>query len=151
MAIQIDTIYQILSINLLPSLLKSHNKSGNELKKFMFNSENLRKFDVIFNLRTYETYGNLCASLYTIMYILEDHKSVLIAKPQTHILHKSKYPNSKEATTDRYYTKANLNLEFICRDTRHLNFICHGSEGSDFITFDPEWSPMRRHKLWKML
>ena len=38
MAVQIDTIYQILSVNLLPSLLKSHDKSGNELNKNMFNS-----------------------------------------------------------------------------------------------------------------
>ena len=41
MAVQIDTIYQILSVNLLPSLLKCHDKSGNELNKNMFNSENL--------------------------------------------------------------------------------------------------------------
>ena len=60
------------------------------------------------------------------MYISNDHKSVLIAKPQTHILRKSKYPNSKVATTDRYYNQANLYLESVCHDTRHLNFICHG-------------------------
>ena len=81
------------------------------------------------------------------MYISEDHKSVLIAKPQTHILCKSKYPNSKIATTDRYYTKANLHLEFICHDTRHLDFICHSSEASDFVAFDPDWSPMRMNTL----
>ena len=127
MAVQIDTIYQILSINLLLYLLKSHGKSRNKINKNMFNSENLKKFDCVFDPKTYEKTGNLCASLYTVMYISKDHKSVLIAKPQTHILRKSKYPNSKIATTDRYYTKANLHLEFICHDTRHLNFICHGS------------------------
>ena len=81
------------------------------------------------------------------MYISEDCKCVLIAKPQTHILRKSKYPNSKIATMDRYYTKGNLHLEFMCHDTRHLNFICHGSEASDFITFDPDWSAMKITKL----
>ena len=35
----------------------------------------------------------------------------------------------------------------MCRDTRHLNFICHGSEASDFVSFDPEWSPMKMSKL----
>ena len=81
------------------------------------------------------------------MYVLNDHNSVLIAKPQTHILHKSKYPNSKTASTDRYYDQANLHLEFICQDTRHLNFICHGSEASDFVSFDPDWSPMKMSTL----
>ena len=147
MAVQIDTIYQILSINLLPSLLRSHDKSGNELNKNMFNSENLKKFDVVFDPKTYEKSGNLRASLFTVMYISEDHKSVLIAKPQTHILWKSKYPNSKVATTDRYYTKANLHLEYIGCDTRHLNFICHGSDASEFVTFDVDWSPMRMNTL----
>ena len=127
MAVQVDTIYQILSVNLLPSLLKCHDKSGNELHKNMFNSENLKKFDCVFDPKTYKKTGNLRASLYTVMYVSKDHKSVLIAKPQTHILHKSKYPNSKTSSTDRYYNRANLHLEFICRDTRHLNFICHGS------------------------
>ena len=81
------------------------------------------------------------------MYVSNDHKSVLIAKPQTHILRKSKYLNSKTASTDRYYNQANLHLEFICWDTRHLNFICHGSEASDFVSFDPDWSPMKMNTL----
>ena len=81
------------------------------------------------------------------MYVLKDHNSVLIAKPQTHILRKSKYPNSKTSSTERYYNRANLHLECISRDTRHLNFICHGSEASDFVSFDPEWSPMKMSTL----
>ena len=52
MAVQIDTIYQILSVNLLPSLLKSHDKSGNELNKNIVNSENLKKFDCVFDPKT---------------------------------------------------------------------------------------------------
>ena len=91
--------------------------------------------------------GNLRASLYTVMYVSKDHKSVLIAKLQTHILRKSKYSNSKTSSTDRYYNQANLHLKYMCRDTRHLNFICHGSEASDFVSFDPEWSPMKTSKL----
>ena len=43
MAVQIDTINQILSVNLLLSLLKCHDKSGNELHKNMFDSKNLKK------------------------------------------------------------------------------------------------------------
>ena len=62
-------------------------------------------------------------------------------------MRKSKYPNSKVATTDRYYNQANLHLEFVCHDTRHLNFICHGGEASDFVSFDPDWSPMRMNTL----
>ena len=81
------------------------------------------------------------------MYLSKDFKSVLIAKPQTHISRKSKYPNSKTSSTDRYYNQANLHLKFMCRDARHLNFICHGSEASDFLSFDPEWSPMKMSKL----
>ena len=38
-------------------------------------------------------------------------------------------------------------MEFICHDTRHLNFICHGGEASDFVSFDPDWSPMRMNTL----
>ena len=81
------------------------------------------------------------------MYVSKDHKSVLIAKPQTHILCKSKNPNSKTSSTDRYYNQANLHLKFMCHDTRHLNSICHGSEASDFVSFNPDWSPMKMSTL----
>merc|ERR1712240_664619 len=116
MALQVDKIYQILSVNLLPSLLKCHVKSGNELHKNMFNSKNLQKYDCVFDPETYKKTGNVRASLYTIMYISKDHKSVLIAKPQTHILRKSKYPNLESPTTDRYYKSANLHLKYLCCD-----------------------------------
>ena len=72
------------------------------------------------------------------MYVSKNHKSVLIAKPQTHILRKSKYPNSKTSSTDRYYNQANLHLKFMCRAARHLNFSYHSSEVSDFVSFDPD-------------
>ena len=100
MAVQIDFIYQILSVNLLPSLLKCHDISLNELHKNLFNSENLKKFDCVFDPETYKKTGNLPESLYTVIYVSKDHKSVLIAKPQTHILRKSKYPNLKTSSTD---------------------------------------------------
>ena len=35
----------------------------------------------------------------------------------------------------------------MCRDARHLNFICHGNEALDFVLFDPDWTPMRMSKL----
>ena len=83
-------------------------------------------------------YGNVCVKRW---------QCVLIAKPQTHILRKSKYKNSKTPSTDRYYNQANLHLKFMCRDTRHLNFICHDSEASNFVSFNPEWSPRKMSKL----
>ena len=30
---------------------------------------------------------------------------------------------------------------------RHLNFIFHGGEASDFVSFNPDWSPMRMNIL----
>ena len=69
---------------------------------------------------------NWRSSLYSVVYISKDKKSLLIAKPKPQILRKSKYPNSKVAEPDRYYTKAHLHLEYISRDIRSLNFICHG-------------------------
>ena len=35
----------------------------------------------------------------------------------------------------------------MCRDTRHLNFICHGDTASDVVSFDPDWTPMKMNKL----
>ena len=63
MAVQVDKIYQILSVNLFPSLLKCHDKSGNELHKNMFNSEKLKKYDCVFDPDTYKKTGNVRASL----------------------------------------------------------------------------------------
>ena len=117
------------------------------LHKNMFNSERLKKYDCVFDPDTYTKKGNVRASLYMIMYVSRDHKSVLIAKAQTHILRKSKYPNSESPTTDRYYNQANLHLKYLCHDTRHLNFICQGDDTSEFVSFDPDWSPMRMSEL----
>ena len=56
--------------------------------------------------------------------------------------HKSKYPNSKVAEPDRYYTKAHLHLEYISRDIRSLNFICHG-DNTDLVIFNSDWRPLQ--------
>ena len=57
-------------------------------------------------------------------------------------MRKSKYPDSKVAIPDKYYKKAHLNLEFLSRDVRSLNFICHG-DNTDLVLFDQEWSPLK--------
>ena len=81
------------------------------------------------------------------MYVSKDHKSVLIAKPQTYILRKSKYPNAKSSTIDKHYESATKHLKYLCRDSRHLNFICHGENASDFVSFDKDWEPMKMNEL----
>ena len=113
----------------------------------MFNSEQLKKYDCVFDPETYKKTGNVHASIYSIMYVSKDHKSVLIAKPQTHILRKSKYPNAKSSTVDKHYKSATQHLKFLCRDSRHLNFICHGKNASDFVSFDEDWKPMKMSEL----
>ena len=32
-------------------------------------------------------------------------------------------------------------MEFICRDIRRLNFICHG-ENTDYVSFNTDWRPL---------
>ena len=103
-------MYQALASNLLPSLLKGHDKSRSELNSSHFLGEELRLYDVVFDEKTFKTTKNIRASIYTIVYISKDKKSILIYKPKTHILSKSLYPNSKVAQPDLKYTKANLHL-----------------------------------------
>ena len=71
------------------------------------------------------------------VYISKDKKSLLIARPKPQILRKSKYPDSKIASPDKYYTKAHLNLEYISRDVCSLNFICPGDD-TKLVLFDYE-------------
>ena len=33
------------------------------------------------------------------------------------------------------------------RDSRHLNFICHGDNASEFVSFDTDWTPMKMSEL----
>ena len=86
----------------------------------------MHKFIVVFDQKTFEKTKNLCSSLFSVIYIPNDKKSLLIARPKPQILHQSKYPDSKVSKPDNYYTKAHLHLEYICRDIHSLNFICHG-------------------------
>ena len=79
--------------------------------------------------------------MYTVVYISNDKQSILITKPKTHILCKSTYPNSKITKPDVKYTKANLHLEYVCKDIRRLNFICHG-ENTEHTIFDTDWKPL---------
>ena len=60
----------------------------------------------------------------------------------THILSKSIHPNSKVVKPDIEYTRANLHLEFVCRDIRRLNVICH-AENTDLAVFDNDWEPLK--------
>ena len=40
------------------------------------------------------------------------------------------------------YTRANLYLEYVSRDIRRLNFICH-AENTDLVVFDEDWAPLK--------
>ena len=115
MAARINRTYQLLASNLVPSLLRAHDSSGSELNKIQFDANDLQIYDIVFDQNTYLKTGNLRSSLYSVMYISKDKKSLLIAKRKTHILKKSKYPNSKIAATDNFYTSANLHMEYIGR------------------------------------
>ena len=126
---------------MVPSLLKAHDSSGLELNKAQFDANDLQTYDIVFDQNTYLKTGNLRSSLYSVVYISKDKKSLLIAKPKTHILKQSKYPNEKSAIVDNYYTSANLHMEYVARDVRMLNFICRGSD-TNFISFDEDWRPL---------
>ena len=127
-------IYKILASNILPTLLKAHDDAGNSLNKFQHCGEDLQLWDVVFDEKTFEKTKNVRSSLFSVIYISKDKKSLLIGRPKPQILRKSKYPNSKVAEPDRYYTKAHLHLEYISRDIRSLNFICH-RDNTDLVIF----------------
>ena len=93
---------------------------------------------MVFCEKTFEKTKNFRSSIFTVVYISKDKKSLLIARPKPQIMRKSKYPNSTVATPDRYYKRAHLNMEFMSRDVRSLNFICHG-DNTELVLFDQEW------------
>ena len=99
-------------------------------------------YDVVFDERTFKTTKNIRASIYTMVYISKDRKSILIAKPQTHILSKLIHPNSKIAKPDIEYTRANLHSKFVCRDIRRFNFICH-AENTHMAVFENDWKSLK--------
>ena len=80
------------------------------------------------------------------VYISQDKKLILIARPKPQIMRKSKYPDSTVATPDRHYKKAHLNMEFMPRGVRSLNFICHGDD-TQLVLFDQEWQPLKMNKF----
>ena len=131
---------------LLPSLLKAYDSAGTFLNQSQFSGEDLLLNDVVFCTKTFEKTKNFRSSIFTVVYISKDKKSLLIARPKPQIMRKSKYPNSKVATPDKYYKKAHLNLEFLSRDMRSLNFICHG-DNTDLVLFDQEWSPLKMNEF----
>ena len=141
MASNLDYMYQDLASNLLPYLMRAHDKAGNQLNHSQFNGEDLKLYDVVFDAVSWKKSHNIRSSLYTVIYISKDKKSLLIGRPQTQILKESLYPNDKVSRHDKKYTSANLHLEYVSRDIRRLNFICHG-ENTDLVVFDREWEPL---------
>ena len=130
LASRLDFMYKQLASNLLPSLLKAHDSSGTCLNKSQFSGEDLKLFDVVFCRKTFDKTKNFRSSIFTVVYISKDKKSILITRPKPQIMRKSKYPNSTIATPDHYYKKAHLNMEYMSRDICSLNFICHGDDTS---------------------
>ena len=90
---------------------------------------------------TFEKTKNVWSSLFSVIYISKDKKSLLIGRPKPQILRKSKYPNSTVSKPDNYYKKAHLHLEYVSRDVRSLNFICRGDD-TQLAVFDTEWMPL---------
>ena len=101
---------------------------------------------MVFCEKTFEKTKNFRSSIFTVVYISKDKKSILIARPKPQIMRKSKYPNATVATPDRYYKKAHLNMEFMSRDVRSLNFICH-EDNTEVVLFDQEWQPLKMNEF----
>ena len=146
LASRLDLMYKQLATNLLPSLLKAYDSSDTCLNKSQFSGEDLKLYDVVFCEKTFEKTKNFMSSIFSVVYISTDKKSILIARPKPQIMRKSKYPNSTIATPDRHYKKAHLNMEFMSRDVCSLNFICHGDD-TQLILFDQEWQPLKMNKF----
>ena len=146
LASRLDFMYKQLTINILPSLLKAHDSSGTCLNKSQFSGEDLKLYDVVFCEKTFEKTKNFRSSIFSVVYISQDKKSIFITRPKPQIMRKSKYPNSTIATPGCHYKKAHLNMEFMSRDVRSLNFICHGDD-TQLVLFDQEWQPLNMNKF----
>ena len=146
LASRLDLVYKQLATYLLPSLLKAYDSAGTCLNQSQFSGDDLQLHDVVFCEKTFEKTKNFRSSIFTVVYISKDRKSLLIARPKPQIMKKSKYLNYKVATPDRYYKKAHLNMEFMSRDIRSLNFICH-EDNTDLVLFDQEWSPLKMNEF----
>ena len=73
-------MYKQLALNLLPSLLKAHDISGNCLDKSQFSGKDLKLYDVVSCEKTFEKTKNFRSSIFTVVYISKDKKSLLIAR-----------------------------------------------------------------------
>ena len=135
-----------MATNLLPSLLKAYDSAGTCLNQSQFSGDDLQLHDVVFCEKTFEKTKNFRSSIFTVVYISKDKKSILIARPKPQIMRKSKYPNATVATPDCHYKKAHLNMEFMSRDVRSLNFICHG-DNTELVLFDQEWQPLKMNEF----
>ena len=58
LASRLDFMYKQLASNLLPSLLKAHDSSGNCLNKSQFLGEDLQLYDVVFCEKSFEKTKN---------------------------------------------------------------------------------------------
>ena len=107
-----------MATSLLPSLLKAYDSAETCPNQSQFSGDDLQLHDVVFCEKTFEKTKNFRSSIFTIVYISKDKKSLLIARPKPQIMRKSKYPNATVATPDRHYKRAHLNMEFMSRDVR---------------------------------
>merc|ERR1712240_454092 len=143
LASNLDFMYKVLATNLLPTLLKAHDDSGNSLNKFQHCGEDLQLWDVVFDQKTFEKTKNVRSSLFSVVYISKDKKSLLIGRPKPQILRKLTYiTNTTVSKPENYYKKGNLHLEYVSRDVRSLNFICRGDK-TELVVFDTEWMPLQ--------
>ena len=81
----------------------------------------------------------------------DDNKSLVIARPKLEYIRKSKYPNKHESMVDSSYTRGAKDCIYVSRDARYLNFICHGPDKDDLISFDPKWRPLDVRDLMENL
>merc|ERR1711872_984503 len=108
LASNLDFMYKALAINLLPTLLIAHDDAGNSLNRFQHCGEDLQLWDIVFDEKTFEKTKNVRSSLFSVINISKEKKSLLIGRPKPHILCKSKYPNTTESKPDNEYKKAHL-------------------------------------------
>ena len=101
---------------------------------------------MVFSEKTFEKTKNFRSSIFSVVYISQDKKSILIARPKPQIMRKSKYPDYAVATPDHHYKKAHLNMEYMSRDVCSLNFICHGDD-TQLVLFYQEWQPLQIDKF----
>ena len=151
MATRINETYETLSVNLLPKLLRSYGAGGEELNRTQFNTDYLKLGDIVFDSITYTKSGDVRASIFRIIHMSDDNKSLVIARPKMEYIRKSKYPNKHESMVDSNYTRGAKDCIYVSRDARHLNFICHGPDKDDLISFDPQWRPLDVRDLMENL